>query len=52
MAETIEQEARRLRDLVYGTNPEPTAESWHNMAEHWIADIDWLRRQAAKERKV
>ena len=51
MSETLEQEARRLRDLVYGMHPELNDERWKCMADKWITDIDWLRRQAAKESK-
>jgi hypothetical protein len=47
--ETVEQEARRLRDVIYGKDPLVTDGRWECMVDKWIADIAWLRRQAAKE---
>lgn len=45
--ETLEQEARRLRDAIYG--PLDNEQSWLNMRSAWMADIEWLRaRQPAQ----
>lgn len=39
MSDTIEQEARRLRDNIYG---EITNEEWDKIKHQWIEDIQWL----------
>lgn len=42
--ETLEQEARRLRDIVYkGHLPNTTDWRWVMVEKNWIRDIDWLR---------
>ena len=47
--ETIEQEARRLRDLIYIDSHGPvTNERWEYLKEGWIQDIEWLRMTANK----
>ena len=43
--ETLEQEARRLRDLVYGRPS--TDENWAYCRQRWIEDLPWLREHAA-----
>ena len=45
--ETPEQEARRLRDLVYGVRC--SDKNWEGCAVYWIIDLDWLRQVAQRE---
>jgi hypothetical protein len=41
--ETAEQEARRLRQQIYG----PISDTdWFKIAENWVKDLAWLRRAA------
>ena len=44
--ETTEQEARRLRDAIYGKQ---TEHNWDNCKENWLQDIEWLRKTASKK---
>lgn len=44
-----EKEARTLRDRIYGQTI--SDKSWAYCREHWIADLKWLREQAAKKAK-
>ena len=44
--ETLEQECRRLRDEIYGIKI--SDESWNNIKDKWLADLDWLRKQTEK----
>jgi len=46
--ETPEQEARRLRDAIYGPI---TDEAWRIIAENWVADLPCLRANAPKDEK-
>lgn len=47
--ETIEQEARRLRDQIYGEQKDPN--NWAHCKDEWVKDIDWLRKTAAAMKK-
>lgn len=52
MVESLEQEARRLRDVIYGQPPHgrPTTDSnWAACGEAWMQDIDWLRERVAQK---
>jgi len=44
--ETLEQEARRLRDAIYGKQTET---NWVNCKDNWVKDIDWLRRTVKEQ---
>lgn len=47
--ETREEEARRLRDIVYGA---PCSDkSWSYCKDYWMYDLEWLRAEAAKVEK-
>ena len=52
MIETLNAEARRLRDEIYITEKHPAIpdDNWAQIAEKWIEDISWLRRTAAKQK--
>lgn len=45
MVETLEQEARRLRDI-YISGPPVSDKSWEKSKHFWIGDIDFLRKYA------
>lgn len=40
--ETIEEEARRLRDIIYGEQKDPN--NWPYCKDNWVKDIEWLRQ--------
>ena len=42
--ETLEQEARRLRDIYFGKSV--TDEGWKLCKDNWIKDIEFLRKHA------
>ena len=41
--EKLEQEARRLREAIYGKQTQ------NNCKDNWVDDIEWLRRNAPKK---
>ena len=46
MTETLEQEARRLRDKLFVI---PCSDkSWNDLKDHWMRDIAWLRSQVSR----
>lgn len=49
--DTIEQEARKLRDYLYGYS---TDSYWEAHKVFWVTDIEWLRERAGllREHKV
>lgn len=42
----LEQEARELRDRIYGPQKDPN--NWPACREAWMQDIEWLREQVKK----
>ena len=46
--ESPEREARRLRDIIYGSKS--SDKNWEECKENWIKDLEWLRRMTAKNK--
>lgn len=47
MSSPIEEEARRLRDLIYG---KPSTDgNWDGCKEHWMKDVFWLRQNRPRK---
>ena len=47
---SLRQEARRLRDSIYGVLS--TDAEWFKVSEAWVDDLPWLREQAARKMKT
>ena len=48
-SETPDQEARRLRDMIYATGEthQPIRDpEWETIKGNWVRDIGWLREKA------